>query len=616
MLSMVLEQRHRPTNQPPVDFQVLARLTCLAAALYLLLPFDFICDFAPNGIGYVDDAVVLLLQLFSTFFLLPKQFFYFTQAMLGLAFVVLLGMLVPAGAAAKVNQSPQHIATSATVAKQGTGGIAEMPQLAPINLSQDPLLYPLNSTPEKARSNNNSGRSGNSQLAAASPLNLNIAPTNGTDAAAPSASTPAPPKPRGEKIEDLPIGGQENMPANPVLSGYLSVNDVLNEALMRSPRAAAQRALLRIQMGLYPAATMAPDPVLYRDEAAQSEQVLRMGSQNTWDPPWKLAFRLLAARRQVREQKLEILNALWAFRNQVRGAYLELVMAQESLDTLSTLADLSNRLASISRRMYTAGSVAGLDVLKAELAAHQAEIDRNQGRRRVTLAQQQLNLIMGRSRDTSLMVARLPEFPEKAEKTGLMPNFGNPVPSIDDFMEIALSNRLELRILKAQIEVASAQLKNSWMSIIPDQTMAMGYSANNNGPSGPKIKGIWDTGTWEYPMFTYGQADIPRLKWTIRQYQQQILAQRNQIACDVSSAYNHLITARERIATYQDHVLAESERVAQLARRSYEVGQSDITSTLAAQQANVQVKQNYLDAVNSYQQAFTELEQAVGLPLI
>src|SRR6185437_13159623 len=118
------------------------------------------------------------------------------------------------------------------------------------------------------------------------------------------------------------------------------------------------------------------------------------------------------------------------------------------------------------------------------------------------------------------------------------------------------------------------------------------------------------------PTFTFSQGDITGLKYTIRQYQAQISATRNEIQSDVTTAYTHLIAARKKIAIYQDHILDDSEKVARLARRSYEVGQTDITSTLAAQQANVQVKQAYLDAINTYQQAFTELEQAVGVPLI
>jgi outer membrane protein TolC len=62
-------------------------------------------------------------------------------------------------------------------------------------------------------------------------------------------------------------------------------------------------------------------------------------------------------------------------------------------------------------------------------------------------------------------------------------------------------------------------------------------------------------------------------------------------------------------------VLADSNEVARLSRRSYEVGQSDINSTLLAQQANIQIRSQYLDAVMQYQQAYTDLEQACGTPL-
>ena len=51
-----------------------------------------------------------------------------------------------------------------------------------------------------------------------------------------------------------------------------------------------------------------------------------------------------------------------------------------------------------------------------------------------------------------------------------------------------------------------------------------------------------------------------------------------------------------------------------MARRGYEVGQTDLTATLAAQQANVQTKAAYLEAVRNYQQSLTDLEQAIGHP--
>jgi cobalt-zinc-cadmium efflux system outer membrane protein len=158
-------------------------------------------------------------------------------------------------------------------------------------------------------------------------------------------------------------------------------------------------------------------------------------------------------------------------------------------------------------------------------------------------------------------------------------------------------------------------MMNAVGNIIPNPSIAYGSSTNINLPSGPKLNGTFVTINAEIPLYTFSQGDIARLKATITQYQYQEKALRNQVVADVTSAYNNLMTARNRIRTYQDHVLADSAEVARLARRSYEVGQSDITSTLAAQQANFQVRQAYLDAVSAYQAAFTDLEQATGEPI-
>jgi outer membrane protein TolC len=84
---------------------------------------------------------------------------------------------------------------------------------------------------------------------------------------------------------------------------------------------------------------------------------------------------------------------------------------------------------------------------------------------------------------------------------------------------------------------------------------------------------------------------------------------------DVTSAYNNLLAARDKIRVYQDRLLTHSNEMAQLARRSYEVGQSDITASLFAQQQNILTRAAYLDGVSLYGNAFTDLEFAVGKPL-
>jgi outer membrane protein, heavy metal efflux system len=395
----------------------------------------------------------------------------------------------------------------------------------------------------------------------------------------------------------------------------LKVRIVLNESLLNSPRVAAIRAQLGIQKALYAAATQMPDPVLFRDEGALAEGVRRIGPQVTYEPPWKLAFRLLAAKNQVQETKQEILNTLWQFRNDVRRGYTEVVVAQETYDTLHDLANLARRLQDVSQKRFQAGDVPELDVLKARLATSQADIDSAQGGMRVTRSRQQLNVIMGRQFSQPISAPRLPAFESKQEQSELLPDYRIPVPPVTDFIAEAMENRLDLKINTAQIKLTKSQLMNAAGNIIPNPILAYGSSTETNLPSGPKLNGLFVTLNAEVPLYTFSQGDIARLKATMRQFHLQSSAIRNQIVADVTSAYNNLVTARNRIRTYQDHVLADSAEVARLARRSYEVGQSDITATLAAQQANFQVRQAYLDAVSAYQASYTDLEQAIGEPI-
>lgn len=406
--------------------------------------------------------------------------------------------------------------------------------------------------------------------------------------------------------------GEGTQPANAPL---FKVRAVLNEALLKSPNVSAVRSQLGISKALYVAATVAPNPQFFRDEGAYAEQVRRVGVQTSWDPPWKIAFRLLAAKRQVNETKLQILNRLWQFRAEVRRSYTELVLAQETYETLSDLSELARKLQEVSQRRFQAGDVPELDVLKARLATSQAELERDAGLRRIIRAKQVLNTMMGRNYEQPMAVPRLPPFQLSAEKTELLPDFTEPLPVLKDLIAEAFDSRWDLKVVAAQIKVNRALLSNSIGNIIPNPNMLIGDSQNNNAPSGPKLNGFFFTMNIEVPVYNFQQGDIYRLKATIRQLYQQRLAMRNQIVQEVTSAYNNLLASRERIRKYQEHVLADSAEVARLARRSYQVGQSDITATLAAQQANVQVRSQYLDAVNSYQIAFTDLEQAVGEPL-
>lgn len=403
----------------------------------------------------------------------------------------------------------------------------------------------------------------------------------------------------------------------------LSIFEALDQALVKSPRAAALRSLLPVTQSELARATEQPGPDWMYDNGVAAEQTRRTGAVFNWEPPWKLVFRLLAAKRLIEQTKQDLLSQLWSLRAEVRLAYTEVVVAQETLETLNSLYDLAHRLMIVSEKRFQAGDVPELDMLKARLAESQYDVERRVGLRRVIRAKQQLNVIMGRKPETPLMIPRLPPFLKSediaAARTAhniLLPDFGSRIAVLEHYLDIAMKHRYELKTLDRQIAANKAQLRNAYGNIIPSPQFYTGSSVAGNPPSGPRLSSYYFGVNVPSNLTSFQQGDIAKYKAVARQLKYQTGALKNVITSEVSSAYNNVLAARQKLRIYQEHVLADSYEVARLARRSYEVGQSDITSTIQAQQNNVQIRTQYLEAIQLYQQAFTELERACGTPLL
>ena len=141
-----------------------------------------------------------------------------------------------------------------------------------------------------------------------------------------------------------------------------------NESIYNSPRAAKHKTQLGITRAAYAQALTLPNPSLFllRDTAQLARQA---GALIPIESPWKLAFRVLLVKAQLKQTDLEIQKALWQLRGTTRRAYLDVVIAQETKNTLEQLSNLSSDLKSIAKRRFEIGDVADMDVQRAELAA-------------------------------------------------------------------------------------------------------------------------------------------------------------------------------------------------------------------------------------------------------
>ena len=53
-----------------------------------------------------------------------------------------------------------------------------------------------------------------------------------------------------------------------------------------------------------------------------------------------------------------------------------------------------------------------------------------------------------------------------------------------------------------------------------------------------------------------------------------------------------------------------------MSRRGYELGKTDLATAILAQQQYQQLLSSYFNAVVAYQNAWADLEQAIGVPVV
>lgn len=407
-----------------------------------------------------------------------------------------------------------------------------------------------------------------------------------------------------------------NMPLqnNSQLGPAVSLSAVFDESLINSPRAANMRAQLGISKAAYAQALTLPNPSFFflNDTAQLARQV---GASIPIEPPWKLAFRLLLAKSQVKQADFEIQRNLWQLRSTVRRAYLDVVMATETRATFEELQKLSSDLLTVAQRRFAANDVPEFDVTRAELATFQAESDFKQSEKKLSQAKQRLSVLMGRDYKNTVQVQRLPAFQLRVEVNELLPDFTKQLPTLDALISDALNNRLDINLVRQNIAVNKANMRSVIANILPNPQLNIGHSYSGNPPDGPATHGYFVGVTQEIPVLNFQQGERARLHAQSVQLQRELESTKNVITEEVISAYQQLSAARERVAYFQEKILVASDKVSKMAKRGYEVGQSDITATLAVQQANVQTKASYLEAIRSYQQALTDLEQSIGYPL-
>jgi cobalt-zinc-cadmium efflux system outer membrane protein len=321
--------------------------------------------------------------------------------------------------------------------------------------------------------------------------------------------------------------------------------------------------------------------------------------------------------------------------NRVRRAYAELAAATAYAELIEAQREIATRLLNVSSKRVEAGKAPGAEEIQARLNVMQFATLRNSAQGRLMQDSTALALLLGETPE-KLEIIDVDEnvlFKIKAGKATLVPAPERGVPNLQELLPSAWNERNDL---KASIQQAYTLQKGVTLAKsqrVPDPFLGFNYlftnykrfqpqyfdpdktGQNTPGNKVPYQPGYLLTYAQEAPIFYQYQGQLAQAKATLDQQQTQVELSKNQIAGAIVSAYEALRIHRDNIAKFQNELLPDAEKMAQLARRSYELGKTDLATAVLAQQQYQQIRSSYFDSIVSYQNAWADLERAVGLPL-
>jgi cobalt-zinc-cadmium efflux system outer membrane protein len=440
-------------------------------------------------------------------------------------------------------------------------------------------------------------------------------------------------------VAEITAGGLPNRNPDGVLTSprparTVSLAESFERADLRNKEVVSAKWNLPIAKGAVKAAGANPNPQMLVQTGFGNSfnflftgQTQQYGIIQQFQTAGKRTKKIALARANYGLAELQLDALRFDVHNRVRRAYAELAAAEAYEAVVESERQVGLKLADIASKRFEAGKAPKAEALQANLNVLQFDTLRNQAQGRLQQASAALALITG-ERPEHVEIIDVNDngiFKLSAEKSEIVPSPRRALPILAQLLTVAFASRPDLKAAQQQIYVNKKALALAKTKKVPDVFVGIGGTFSTfakQQPAGLAPVGNWaGTGlffsvTAENPIFYQYQGEVHQATANLRRAERKYALLHAQVGADVVTAYNEVIVARDNIFEFQKELLPTAAEVARLARRGYQLGATDLSTTLVAQLQYQQTLSNYFDAVVAYQIAWSDLEKAVGLPLL
>jgi cobalt-zinc-cadmium efflux system outer membrane protein len=377
----------------------------------------------------------------------------------------------------------------------------------------------------------------------------------------------------------------------------LTLQAAMDRALAANPAITAARLMRSVNMAELAVAGERLNPEATAEIAKETPKQA-FGLAVPLELGGKRASRIALGQAAIRTGEAELAATIAQIRNEVRRAYFERVVSDGRLAVLLEQRDIAQRVRDTAQARFDSGDVPRLEVLQADLALASARNEVVAAEGTVSAARSKLNAVLGLPIDTMQPLATTIDAAGPVVAAAVL--------------DLAHRGSAELLVLDRRIDEQRAKLAVARALRVPDLIP----SATFTHDAEPEFTYGWRAGiAVTLPLFASHKAGVTAEEARLAQLSAQRGAALLRIDGEVTAAAAIAEAQRQAYVQYRDVILPQAQEVEQLARSSYELGQTGIAALLQALQASRDVRLRSLEAVSQFQAALAELERAIGAPL-
>lgn len=378
------------------------------------------------------------------------------------------------------------------------------------------------------------------------------------------------------------------------------------EALAQNPQLAASRAQVEEARAGIAQATAFPDPSFSWDYEQQktvtnfrSAQSRDVGAGLTIPFPDKFRLNRRVSEAALHAAELAYRQLQQEISSQTSVAYDALLVARVQLDNDRQSEQFSRDILEKTRARYDAGTVARLDVLQAGVTLAQARNQSIADERATMTASASLNRLMGRPPGAGLALADLLALPA-------------PAPALADLLKLGEESRPEVASIRAQRQGArfAADLAREFW--FPDLNLTVFRNFTQGSPAAYSTVGSIAVPLffWQHEKGDVAFADARQIELAANETDTL-----SQVDLDIRTAFAAAESARRQALWIRDDLLPQAREEYDVASKSYALGGSSALDLINAKSTLLAATTQLTQALGAANDAFAELEKAVGAPL-